>query len=100
MSRFSHDGKIYNCRKVKNSVFPFFLHICFDKRVWGDAYCGHEGNFYVVLHPDVPVSIIAHEACHITQYIGVWIEEELKGECEAYMIQWIVDEIMKVKDRK
>ncbi len=58
-------------------------------------------GIHITLLPDITPGQIAHEAKHAVNFIYQFIGKELdleNDEDECYLLQWLVDEIYKVKE--
>lgn len=80
---------------------PVFNEINYDKLTPGDAHGGAyfclEKGIGIAWFPTkrIPVSILAHEATHIVDWLMQFIGAEREMEARAYTVEWLVTNIPK-----
>ena len=83
---------------LKLNPYPCTLKLKIVKSLPEDV-CGlveyNKGNITMKLKIDDWQSYFVHEACHVVQAIEKYIEQKLGEEEEAYMLQFITDNIRK-----
>lgn len=106
-------------RRIKVPLYGCFIHIFINEnfKEVSDAYklryseesCSNVAcagtlklaNFYILIRPKTKFHYIVHECIHVKNFIFIYTEMILDSnndEAEAYLTEWIFNEILKIKN--